>query len=76
MFWRSTEMLPVFVPPPSLIGRVGGSGVPNLRRVAPVGSAPPCVDALAAAVPGTVALVGGAPLPLGGISVSGAGGSP
>ncbi len=69
-------MLPVFVLPPSMIGRVGGSGVPNLRRVAPVGSVPPCADAPAAAAPATVALVGGAPLPHGGIFVSGAGGYP
>jgi len=69
-------MLPVFAPPPSLIGRVGGSGVPNLRRVAPVDSVPPYVDAPAAAAHATVAPVGGAPLPPGGISVYGAGGSP
>ncbi len=69
-------MLPVFVPPPSLIGRVGGSGVPNSRQVTPVGSVSPCADAPDAAAPATVAPVDGAPLPPGGIFVVGAGGSP
>ncbi len=69
-------MLPVFVPPPSLMGRAGGSEVPNLRRVTPVGSVPPCTCVPPADAPSAVVPVGGASLPLGGIFVDGACGSP
>ncbi len=73
LFWCST--VPV-VPPPSLTGSVGGSGVPNRSRVAPVGCVPPCADTLADVAHAHVAPVGGAPVPLGGIIVSGVGESP
>jgi hypothetical protein len=48
------------------MGIVGGFGVPNLRRAAPVGSVPPVVVAHVADVPADVAHVGCTPLPLGG----------
>ena len=60
----------MFVPPPALMGIVGGSGVPNLRRLAPVDIVPPGVGAHVAAMPIVVAHVGCTPLPLGSSSVS------
>jgi len=58
------------VPPPLLMGSVGGSGVPNLRRVGDGGRGAHAVAApnsvVVAAIPGVGAC---APLPLGGNSV-------
>jgi hypothetical protein len=82
LFWCSTEMFPMLVPPPGLMGRVGGSRVPKLRRVTPSCSVPSCADALVAVAPAVVVppasvlsavprAVAFAPLPLGGRSVLG-----
>jgi len=76
LFWCSTELFHVCVPPPSLMGYVGGSGMTNLRRVAPVGVVPPGAVVPAAAAPSVGALVSGTPLPPVGISVVGACGLP
>ena len=54
------------------MGIVGGFGVPNLSRVAPVGVVPPGDDVHVAVVLSVGAPVGGTPLPLGGGSVVGA----
>ena len=58
--------------PPSLMVIHGGSGVPNLKRVTPVGIVPSYVGASAVVVPSTMAFVGSTPLPPSGSSVVGA----
>ena len=61
-------MLSSSVPPRTLMGIVGGSGVPNRRRVTPVGNVTPVVVVHADDVPVDVAPVICAPLPLRGRS--------